>query len=252
MAVVLAKSQNVKEIISFTCKSSFAGTLWYVINAEVKDQNDSVFFIIDSIMKDDPNTDVIFPFMYTISNDTFIGKTCYNKYGLQSCKIDSILFYTSIKYFSDSTNPLLRDTMSILDYSFILQKAGEPKIYNQHFSHDLIRFLFIGTDSAIIFRIEKNGSNVAVIKKTILLGGENLKVIENRTIQVNKRVFDKLLKYLKEGKYWQMDNKTRVDIRNVLIESYIDNNYYFVNKNETEIKWFNKKILKCFKTLNKL
>ena len=248
----LVKSQEIKEIVSFSYRTSFDGVLWYIIKAEVKSQNDSVYYIKDRIMRDAPNTEIIFPFTYLISNDTFIGKRCYNKYGLQNCQVDSVILYTPIKYFSDSTNPLLRDTLSILDYSFILQKAAEPKIYNKQFSYNLIRFLIIDTDSAIIYRIEKNGSNVAVIKKTILLGDENLKVIENRTIQVNKKVFDKLLKYLKEGKYWQMDTITRVGIRNILIESYIDNNYYFVNKNETEIKWYNKEILKCFKTLNKL
>lgn len=252
MAINQVDSQNVKEIVSFNCNYNYEGTLWLVIKAKLKDINDSVFYITDSIREDDIQSKTIVPFTYRISNDTFIGKTCYNKYGLQNCKIDSIRLYTPIKYFEDSTKAKLEDTLSILDYSLILQKADEPIIYEKQLENDLIRFLKITDNSAIIYRVIQNDSNVTVIKKVIFWQDEKFVLKETKIFFTKKKLFDKIIKYLKESDYWEMDTKTRVAIRNILIESYIGNQYYFINKNETEIKWYHKRILKCFDMLNKL
>lgn len=252
LQINLAKSQRIKEITSFTCKPSYMGTLWYIVNAEVKDDYDSTFIISDSIMAVDPAIKTILPFSYRISNDTFIGLTCYNKFGLEKCRTDSILLYTPIKYFSDSTNPELKDTLRLLQYSTILQNADEPIIYNQLFNNDILRFMSISKDSVIIYRVIKNDSYTTVIKKVMLIRNEEIKIIENISIVTKSNTFDNLLKYLKRGKYWQMDSVIRIEIPDILIESYINRKYYFINKNRTEIEMNNKKNLECFKILSRL
>lgn len=193
---------------------------------------------------------------YSVINDWYIYTSC-SRYEDNSvkCKTDSVLIYTPIKYFINNT-PTEEDTLMVLGYSTILKEIEEPKIYNTAFESDMLRFCWFKDTLPVFYRIERLNNDIELtFKKTTgnfdINTGE---IITNRKIKITQKDYDKLIKILKSGNYWGMDTDFRIVGRNVLIESYLDNKYYFINKDWMDIKYnkTNKKILKCFDLLENM
>jgi hypothetical protein len=194
---------------------------------------------------------------YSVINDWYISTSC-DKYEDNSvkCKTDSVLIYTPIKYFIDNSSPTEEDTLMVLGYSTILNEIEEPKIYNQDFESDILRFCWFKDTLPVFYRIEKLNNEIKLTFKQTT-GNFDIntgEIITNEKINISQKDYDKLIKTLESGDYWGMDTGFRIVGRTVLIESYLDNKYYFINKDWVDIKYnkTNKKILKCFDLLEKM
>ncbi len=247
----ICKAQKVEEIMSFTYKISDDG-VWYLIMPCLKFDNGSTKCITDSILSIDPILDQKFSFSYNIKHDWLIGTRCYKYNDLVKCNRDSILMYTPIKYFYNKKIPKIQDTLSILGYSNVLRGINEPKIYNNsiYSDCDIIRFSWFKDTSPVFYRIEKKKENISVTyKKTTGISDIDVgKIIIDTTYSITEKTFKKIVKLLENGSYWNMDNTFVILPRDILIESYINNQYYYINKNIKEIENNNihRKILKCF------
>lgn len=194
---------------------------------------------------------------YLVIDDWYISKTC-DKYDNDSiiCKLDSVLMYTPIKYFLDKNKPVEEDTLSILGYSSVLREINEPKIYNNRFDFNILRFSWFRDTLPVFYRLEIKGDKIQLIYK-ITNGNFDVpsgKILSEKTMDVAQKDYNKLMQVLEKGNFWDMDTKFTNRTRNVLIESYIDNKYYFINKDMEDIKINpqNRHLMDCFKLLASL
>jgi hypothetical protein len=196
-------------------------------------------------------------YKYSVINDWYIDKSC-DKYDNDSiiCKTDSVLIYTPIKYFLDENKPVEEDTLSILGYSSVLREINEPKIYNNRFDYSILRFSWFRDTLPIFYRLKIKGDKIQLNYK-ITNGNFDFpssKILTEKTIDITLKDYNKLMQILEKGNFWGMDTKFTIATRNVLIESYIDNKYYFINKDMEDIKINpqNRHLMDCFKLLGRL
>ncbi len=243
--------EGLKEIVSFTYHLSYDDAVWYIIEPCFKYDNGVIKCEKDSILSIDVRLSDVFPFTYEIDNGWFIGKRCFRHNNLEKCNVDSILIYTPFKYFSDENKPNKEDTLSVVDYSALLHKLGEPKIFGTNTENDILRFILISKYEVDIFRLSKKQEVISMNYKNIMLT-EDMKVTNDTTCVISLKAYYKLIKKLHKGNYWELNKSVAISPRNILIETLLNGQYYFLNKNSKEIELENKELLKIFPFLKRL
>lgn len=249
--VFSAFGQEVTEIVSFAYHLSYNDAVWYVIEPCFKYDNGEIRCKKDSILNIDHSLSDIFPFTYKIDNNWFVGRRCYRYNNVEKCNIDSILIYTPIKYFNHKDKPAKEDTLTVVDYSTILYEIGEPKIYGTNKNDDILRFIWMSENEVDIYYLVNKQSEISLNYKKVILN-ENTEVVNDTTLVISSINYDKVLKILQKGRLWEIDENVKISPRNILIETFLDGQYFFLNKNSKEIEMTNKVLLKVYPLLKDL
>jgi hypothetical protein len=151
----------------------------------------------------------------------------------QTNKLDLSNLYTPVKNFEGTE----LDTLLAIEYSAALKDFNEPIIYNNLKEINFTRITWFRDTIPVLYRLEKTNEAIILIKKKSF--GSYFSNISDSiisdSIKLTIKEYKKIQQKLSNCKYWSMNLKTEMIPRNIIIETKIDNNYHFINKDEISI-----------------